>query len=158
MSSKLINTSIHLLILAGRILLVTCNCTIAIGDRQQLLKLCDQVVNQELTPDDIIKCNERTLECEVDSTTDVDDSPIKKKPKITPAKVSKKANSAVKKMLIESKMLSAKKRAREIFARTTTGSDEEDVSEIDKLKMQIQELIELIDSPSKRPRSRPSNK
>ncbi len=105
------------------------------------------MVNQKLTPDDIIKCDINERESQVDSTTDIEDSPIKKKPKITPAKVSSKAkaNSAVKKMLAESKLLSAKKRAREIFAHTATSSDEDDVSqvsEMDKLRMQIQELTQ----------------
>ena len=97
-----------------------------IDDRQQLNKICDQLLNLEISKEDLLKMNE----CEIDSTTN---EKISKKPKLDQG--SKKSKNVAK-------AEASRIRAEEIFK---TKSD----IECDVLKEQLYKQQQLIEKLQK---------
>lgn len=94
-----------------------------IGDRQNLLTLCNQLARMEIMPADVM--NDTS---EVDSTTDHEESPVKTKAHAAKAKHNDKLAC----------ISAAKERARQIF----TQSDE-----VNQLKKKVEELQEQLRLP-----------
>ena len=89
-----------------------CSTTILlIGNRQELNKMCDKLINFEITRDDLIKADES----EVDST--VEGTPVKKLKLDTTSSVQQKPKlkKSEKKLQAEVKAKAAKLKAKEIF-------------------------------------------
>ena len=91
----------------------------------------------EVMPEDFI----RQDQAEVDSTTDVEDSPVKvKKPKIAKKSVSQKKSD--KQSTVVARIQAAKQRAAEIFKSTpkTLDDSSESEDELTQLRRQVRDL------------------
>ncbi len=102
-----------------------CIVFLCTDERQELTKAMESLVAFEVTREDLLKEDEHCI----DSTTDIEDTPPKKKPRME-SKETKKSAAVSKKQSI---VAAAQHRAKDIFG-------EQHQSEMDEMQIQIVEL------------------